>query len=61
MELISCREDARLQAMESTVRPHALGWLSEHQDFALPIIERLASISNPHADDAKAYLASLDD
>lgn len=48
-------------ATESTVRPHARNWLLEHRDFAMPVVERLASVSNPHASDAKKFLASLDD
>jgi hypothetical protein len=47
-------------AAESTVRPHARSWLLNHKDFAMPVVERLASVSNPHAADAKLFLASLD-
>lgn len=44
---------------ESTIRAHARAWLLEHKDFALPIVERLAGVSNPHAAEARAFLASL--
>lgn len=47
-------------ANESTVRPHARKWLLDHKDFAMPLVERLASVSNPHAADAKTFLASLE-
>ena len=46
-------------ANESTVRPHAREWLLSNKDFALPIVERLASVHNPHASDAKRFLATL--
>ena len=45
---------------ESTVRAHARAWLEQHSRFAMPIIERLASVQNPHAKAAKAYLLSLE-
>ncbi|MCB9672227.1 MAG: hypothetical protein H6734_22315 [Alphaproteobacteria bacterium] len=48
-------------AAESTVRPQARSWLLKHRDFAMPVVERLASVSNPHAADAKKFLASLDE
>lgn len=48
-------------AAESTVRPHARNWLLANKDFCMPVVERLASVSNPHASDAKLFLASLDD
>ncbi len=48
-------------AVDSTVRPHARNWLLQHRDFAMPVVERLASVSNPHAADAKTFLASLDE
>lgn len=46
---------------ESTVRAHARNWLLDHRDFAMPIIERLASQHNPNGEYAKTFLASLDE
>jgi len=46
---------------ESTVRAHATNWILEHKDFAMPIVDRLASVHNPSAGAARDFLASLED
>lgn len=48
-------------AEESTVRAHARNWLLDHKEFAMPIVERLASAHNPNGEYAKSFLASLEE
>ncbi|MEZ4318103.1 MAG: hypothetical protein R3F61_11385 [Myxococcota bacterium] len=48
-------------ADESTVRAHARNWILDHRDFALPIVDRLAGVHNPHGEYAKAFLKSLEE
>jgi hypothetical protein len=47
-------------ADDSTVRAHATNWILDHKDFAMPIVDRLASVHNPHAEYAKSFLTHLD-
>ena len=47
-------------ADESTVRAHATNWILENKDFAMPIVDRLASVHNPNAEKARTFLKSLE-
>ncbi|MCB9675118.1 MAG: hypothetical protein H6737_08370 [Alphaproteobacteria bacterium] len=48
-------------ADDSTVRAHARNWILDHKEFAMPIVDRLASVHNPNAEYAKAFLKSLEE